>query len=79
MTDITEDIVVILVAVVAALLIAAAGALWVNAFEPMQLASRPLTEIDIQGHQAGTPGDMCPGQYTYRLVDSTPLYCWGKR
>jgi len=43
------------------------------------LPHRPLSEIDIQGHQAGTPSDHCPGQYEHRDGDDFVLYCWGKK
>lgn len=45
------------------------------------LPHRPLSEIDIQGHQdTGTAADPCPGRYTYRLPERGEfLYCWGQR
>lgn len=53
------------------------------------LPHRPLSEIDIQGHQPAVApgGDPCPGQYGYWLangrVEVGPneiiVYCWGQR
>lgn len=55
------------------------GAVYHWANDDGGLPHRAMYEVDIQGHQAGTPGDMCPGQYTYRLEGGLPLYCWGRR
>ena len=36
--------------------------------------------IDIQGHQRGVPGDICPGQQLYGPQElGFALYCWGSR
>ena len=44
------------------------------------LPHRSLHEIDIQGHQAGTSTDMCPGQYRENVPESgLLLYCWGRK
>ena len=44
------------------------------------LPHRPLREIDIQGHQVGTPQDMCPGQIRENVPESGMfLYCWGRK
>jgi hypothetical protein len=41
---------------------------------------RPLHEIDIQGHQAGTAEDMCPGQIRENVPErGLFLYCWGSK
>lgn len=54
--------------------------------DPNNLPHRPLSQIDIQGHQpAGRApaGDYCPGQYGYYLPSDNPneifLFCWGSR
>lgn len=44
---------------------------------PAALPHRPMHEVDIQGHQAGTPDNRCPGAYEYLLDDGTFLECWG--
>jgi hypothetical protein len=44
------------------------------------LPHRPLREIDIQGHQAGTEKDMCPGQIRENVPETGMfLYCWGRK
>lgn len=47
------------------------------------LPHRPLSEIDIQGHQPvwTVPNTACPAQYPYAIEGPHPhiLYCWGKR
>jgi hypothetical protein len=44
------------------------------------LPHRSLHEIDIQGHQSGTPGDMCPGQFRENVPETGLfLYCWGRK
>lgn len=55
------------------------------------LPHRPLSEIDIQGHQPEVTHpntDPCPGQYGYYLYrqeqgwlspEEVIVYCWGKR
>jgi hypothetical protein len=36
--------------------------------------------IDIQGHQRGVPGDICPDQHLYGPQElGFALYCWGSR
>lgn len=62
-----------------------------QAGSPNNLPHRPLSQIDIQGHQvAGTAPavDPCPGQYGYylynpRMADVGPnetiVYCWGTK
>lgn len=58
----------------------------VGCADPNNLPHRPLSQIDIQGHQpAGRApdGDYCPGQYGYYLpsdrADEIFLFCWGSR
>jgi hypothetical protein len=42
------------------------------------LPHRALHEIDLQGHQAGTARDLCPGQIRENVPESgVLLYCWG--
>jgi hypothetical protein len=44
------------------------------------LPHRSLHEIDIQGHQAGTEGDLCPGQIRENVPETGLfLYCWGRK
>lgn len=44
------------------------------------LPHRSMREIDIQGHQAGTSADPCPGQYRENVPESGLfLYCWGRK
>lgn len=44
------------------------------------LPHRSLRDIDIQGHQAGTSTDPCPGQYRENVTQSgLLLYCWGRK
>jgi hypothetical protein len=44
------------------------------------LPHRSLQEIDIQGHQAGTPEDLCPGQIRENVPQTGLfLYCWGRK
>ena len=44
------------------------------------LPHRALHEIDIQGHQAGTLENPCPGQHTMYVYPSGEfLTCWGSR
>jgi hypothetical protein len=44
------------------------------------LPHRSLREIDIQGHQAATSSDPCPGQHRENVPDSgLLLYCWGRK
>ena len=58
---------------------------------PMQLRPGGLTdvhllphlslhELDIQGHQSGTPEDLCPGQMRENVPETGLfLYCWGRK
>jgi len=38
------------------------------------LPHRPLSEIDIQGHQDGTPEDKCPGRHEYYGIDDKGVF-----
>jgi hypothetical protein len=51
-----------------------------GATQSQPLPHRSLQEIDIQGHQAGSPTDYCPGQYQENVPESGLfLYCWGHK